>query len=97
MSSRGMIAAHQRVNAYRPDGQVAPHVFVETVYIDSSESVLEINGSFWVASKKFIGRYYRVTNEQGQWATSSYSDEKFARKLVATVQAYISSKAGAVC
>jgi hypothetical protein len=90
MSSRGMISARQRTNSYRPSGAIAQHVLDTTVEIDSDERVLEINGSYWVASK-FAHRYYRVIVEGEQWFCSSH-DERVAAACKASVQAYLIRK-----
>ncbi len=91
MSSRGMISARQRNSAYRPSGAIASHVLAQTVEIDSSESVLEINGSFWTASK-FAHRYYRVVVQGEQWFCSA-SDPRVAAACKASVQAYLIRRA----
>ena len=73
---------------------IAPHVIAETQFIDSSEPVLSLESGYWVKSTVFDCRYYRVTVDgQGQWATSSYSDERVARMLVARVRAYLQQAA----
>ena len=86
-TSRQTIASKNRsTRAY--ERSVAPHVARETVEIDSAEQVLELSGSYWVASK-FQGRYYRVTrDERGQWATST-RDERVAVALVERVKLYL--------
>jgi len=87
-TSRQTISAKQRNCNYRPSGTIAQHVLDTTVEIDSRESVLEINGSYWVASK-FQGRYYRVVvDEGGQWFCSA-RDERVAANCKAMVEAYL--------
>ena len=90
-TSRQTIAAQQRNVNYRPNGAIAAHVLATTVEIESTEKVLELNGSYWVASK-FQGRYYRVVVEQGQWFCSSH-DERVAAACKASVQAYLTRQA----
>ena len=94
MSSRGTIAGMQRTNSYRPSRAIAAHVLETTVEIDSTEKVVEINGSYWVASEKFQGRYYRVVVENGVWYCSA-TDSRVAAKCKASVQAYIATLAPA--
>ena len=90
-TSRQTIAAKQRVANYHPSGAIAQHVLETTVQIESAEPVLELNGSFWVASK-FAHRYYRTTvDAQGQWFCSA-RDERVAANCKALVQAYLSGK-----
>lgn len=85
-SSRNTIANKQQNRNYRPSNQIASHVLETTVEIDSTEKVLEINGSYWVASK-FAKRYYRVVVEDDKWFCSA-SDDRVAQSCKASVQAY---------
>ncbi len=90
MSSRRTIAAINRPHIY--DRTVAPHVWRETVEIDSTEPVLERNGCYWVASTKFACRYYRVVlDENGQWFCSS-RDERVAAACKAQVELFLIKK-----
>lgn len=91
MSSRQAIAARQRNCNFCPAGTIATHILRETQIIDSDEQVLEINGSFWTASK-FAKRYYRVVVEGEQWFCSA-SDERVAKACKAVVQAYLIRRA----
>lgn len=93
-SSRNTIANKQQNRNYRPNFAIAQHVLDTTVEIISDEKVLEINGSYWVASK-FAKRYYRVVVEyteeflpQEKWFCSA-SDDRVAASCKAAVQAYI--------
>jgi hypothetical protein len=91
MSSRGMISARQRNNSYTPSGNVAPHMINETQPINSTEKVLLIGSSIWVASK-FQGRYYRVVvDDARQWFCSA-SDERVARKCKAAAQEFLQAR-----
>jgi NADPH-dependent ferric siderophore reductase len=96
-TSRQAISAKQRNCNYRPSGAIAQHILDTTVEIASSEPVLEINGSYWVASK-FAHRYYRVVVEYTvefipaeKWFCSA-SDERVAAACKAVVRAYIIRK-----
>ncbi len=91
MSSRSSISQMQRNDRYRPSGAIAAHILNETQEIDSSEPVLEINGSFWTASK-FAKRYYRVVVQGEQWFCSA-SDPRVAVACKASVQAYLIRRA----
>lgn len=92
MNSRTIVANKQRNANYHPSGAIASHVLKETQEIDSTEKVLEINGSYWVLSEKFAAyrRYYRVVIEDGVWYCSA-SNEKVAKLCKASVQAYIAT------
>src|SRR5690348_2818479 len=87
---KGIATSHQAISAkqrncnYRPSGAIAQHVLQETQEIDSEQKVVELNGSFWVASK-FAHRYYRVVVLDGVWNCSA-SDERVARMCKAAVE-----------
>src|SRR5690242_14070947 len=91
-TSRTTIANKQQNRNYRPSGQVALHVEKETQEIDSTEKVVELNGSYWVLSEKFAAyrRYYRVVIEEGVWYCSA-TDSRVAAKCKAEVEAYIAT------
>ena len=91
-SSRQTISSKQRNANYHPSGAIAQHVLNETQEIDSEEKVVEINGSYWVASK-FAHRYYRVVVDENEKWFCSASDDRVAKACKAVVQAYLIRKA----
>jgi len=95
MSSRSIVAQKQRNDHYKPNYAPANHIFAETRYIDSQSALLHADGCYWVVSTIVPQQYYRVAYQSETWGTSS-TNERFARKLVATVKAYIASQQVAV-
>lgn len=89
MNSRTIVANKQRNSSYHPSGAIASHVLSTTVAIDSTEKVLDLNGSYWVSSK-FSGRYYRTVVENGVWFCSA-TDSRVAAMCKASVEAYIAT------
>jgi hypothetical protein len=103
MSSRGMIAARQRTNAYRPSGAIAQHVIDTTIYDETiNQPVIRcraqnafvigravvLNGaSFYLVASKFAHRYYVVAINKGVWTCSS-KDERVASMSIDKASAY---------
>jgi hypothetical protein len=107
MSSRGQIAARQRDITYRPSGEKARHISLET-FVDTrvhqqvkgriaeetfckGDLVVTIGSKFYLAASKWEGYFYVVVNQDGVWKCSS-SDDRVKVACIALVQLHVQKK-----